>query len=296
VGEVYSIGSRREVVRVRVVVGIKWVPNTQAVRFDPETGTLIRRGVPSIVNPHDLPAVEFSLRLRDEVGGEVIVIAMAPPPASKGLEFVLGMGVDRAILITDRVYAGADTLATSYVIARAIQKINAEIGDVDLVVFGQETIDSSTAHIPAQVASWLELPYIYYVKEATVVGNGRVRVVRELENYLEEYELELPAVLGVAIRALKPRPVSLSMKLRTKFEKRLITWTNNDLKLDPRCTGLKGSPTIVAKTIDMPEVPRRREVFKARDAREAAKWIVAKMLADEKTRELLYRSLWGKRG
>jgi electron transfer flavoprotein beta subunit len=281
---------------VRIVVGIKWVPNTQAVRFDPETGTLIRKGVPSIVNPHDLPAVELSLRLRDVVGGEVIAISMAPPPAAKGLELVLGMGVDRAILVTDRVYAGADTLATSYVLAKAIQKIDSEIGKVDLIVFGQETIDSTTAHIPAQVASWLELPYVYYVKEATVVDGGRVRVVRELEEYLEEYELELPAVLGVAVRAFKPRPVTLSMKLRSKIEKRLIVWTNNDLKLDPRCTGLRGSPTIVAKTIDMPEVPRRKEVFKPRDAREAARWIVAKMLEDDKLRELLYRSLWGVRG
>ncbi len=280
---------------MRIVVGIKWVPNTQAVRFDPETGTLIRRGVPSIVNPHDLPAVELSLRLRDETGGEVIAISMAPPPASKGLEYVLGMGVDRAILITDRVYAGADTLATSYVLAKAIKKIDAEIGKVDLVVFGQETIDSSTAHIPAQVASWLELPYVYYVKDASIAGNGRLRVLRELEAYLEEYELELPAVLGVAIRALKPRPVTLSMKLRAKVEGRLMIWSNNDLKLDPRCVGLKGSPTIVAKTVDMPEVPRRKEIFKPRDAREAARWIVAKMLEDEKLRELLYKSLWGAR-
>jgi len=281
------------VIPIRIVVGIKWVPNTQAVRFDPETGTLIRKGIPSIVNPHDLPAVELSLRLRDEVGGEVIAISMAPPPAIKGLELVLGMGVNKAILVTDRAYAGADTLATSYVLAKAIQKIDAEIGKVDLIVFGQETIDSSTAHIPAQVASWLGIPYIYYVREVTVVDDSRVRVLRELENYLEEYELELPAVLGVAIKAFKPRPISFSMKLRAKLEKRLITWSNNDLKLDPRCTGLKGSPTIVAKTIDMPEVPRRKEVFKPRDAREAARWIIARMLEDEKLRELLYKSLWG---
>lgn len=278
---------------MRIVVGIKWVPNTQAVRFDPETGTLIRRGVPSIVNPHDLPAVELSLRLRDEVGGEVIAMSMAPPPAAKGLELVLGMGVDRAILITDRVYAGADTLATSYVLAKAIERIESVFGKVDLIVFGQETIDSSTAHIPAQVASWLGLPYVYYVKGVSIIDKDRVRVVRELESYIEEYELELPAVLGVAMRALKPRPVSLSMKLRARLEKRLIIWSNNDLKLDTRCVGLRGSPTIVAKTIDMPEVPRRKEVFKARDAREAARWLVAKMLEDDKLRELIKKRLWG---
>ena len=280
---------------MRIVVGIKWVPNTQAVRFDPETGTLIRKGVPSIVNPHDLPAVELSLRLRDRVGGEVIAISMAPPPAAKGLELVLGMGVDKAILVTDRVFAGADTLATSYVLAKTIEKINVEIGKVDLIVFGQETIDSSTAHIPAQVASWLELPYVYYVKEATITGDGKLRVTRELEDYIEEYELDLPAVIAVAMRSFKPRPVSLSMKLRAKLEKRLMVWSNNDLRLDPRCVGLKGSPTIVAKTIDMPEVPRRKEIFKARDPREAARWIIAKMLEDEKLRDVLIKSLWGDR-
>ncbi|MEM1685295.1 MAG: electron transfer flavoprotein subunit beta/FixA family protein [Acidilobaceae archaeon] len=278
---------------MRIIVGIKWVPNTQAVRFDPETGTLIRRGVPSIVNPHDLPAIELALRLRDSAGGEVIAISMAPPPAVKGLELALGMGVDLAILVTDRVYAGADTLATSYVLSHTIRKIEREYGSVDLVIFGQETIDSSTAHIPAQVASWLEWPYIYYVREARILDNKVVRVVRELEEYIEEYELETPAVLGVAMRSLKPRHVSLSNKIRARFEKKLIIWSNSDLKLDTRCVGLKGSPTIVAKTIDMPEVPRRKEVYKPRDARDAARWIISRMLEDEKLRELLQRTLWG---
>ncbi len=279
---------------MRIVVGIKWVPNTQAVRIDPETGTLIRKGVPSIVNPHDLPAIEAALRLRDTVGGEVIAFAMAPPPAVKGLELALGMGVDRAILITDRVFAGADTWATSYVLGNAIVKIEREYGRVDLAVFGQETIDSSTAHIPGQVASWLNWPYAYYVRDIQVSGDSKIRIVRELEEYVEEYEVELPAVLGIAMRALKPRPVSLYNKLRAKLDKNvIITWSNSDLKLDPRCVGLKGSPTIVAKTIDMPEVPRKKEVYKPRDPRDGAKWIISKIVEDEKLRELLVKKLWG---
>ncbi|MFN4045996.1 MAG: electron transfer flavoprotein subunit beta/FixA family protein [Acidilobaceae archaeon] len=279
---------------MRIVVGIKWVPNTQAVRIDPETGTLIRKGVPSIVNLHDLPAIEMALRLRDAVGGEVIAFAMAPPPAVKGLELALGMGVDRAILITDRVFAGADTLATSYVLANAIGKIEREYGKVDLIVFGQETIDSSTAHIPGQVASWLDWPYVYYVREVQVPGDGKIRVTRELEDYIEEYEVELPAVLGVSMRALKPRPVSLHNKLRAKLNKdTIVVWSNSELNLDPRCVGLKGSPTIVAKTIDMPEVPRKKEVYKPRDPRDAARWIISRMVEDEKLRELLVKKLWG---
>jgi len=277
---------------MRIIVGIKWVPNTQAVRFDPKTGTLIRTGVPAIVNPHDLPAAELALRLRDEYGGEVIVMTMAPPPALQGLEHILGMGADKAILITDRAFAGADTLATSYVLAQGIRRVEREMGRVDLAVFGQETIDSSTAHIGAQVASWLGWPYIYYVRRATMV-NGVLRVERQLENAVEEFELNMPAVISVAMRSLKPRPVRLSYKIRAKTEKPIITWTNKDLGLDPRCIGLKGSPTIVSKVTYLPEVPRRKIVYKPRDPRDAARWILAQLFMDEKTSEALHKALWG---
>ncbi len=277
---------------MRIVVGIKWVPNTQAVRFDPKTGTLIRTGVPAIVNPHDLPAAELALRLRDRYGGEVIVMSMAPPPAVQGLEHILGMGADRAVLLTDRAFAGADTLATSYVLAQGIRKIEEEWGRVDLAVFGQETIDSSTAHIGAQVASWLGWPYIYYVKNAEM-ADGRLRVVRQLENAVEEFELSLPAVVSVAMKALKARPVRLSYKLRAKIEKPITIWTNKDLGLDPRCVGLKGSPTIVSKVTYLPEVPRKKIVYKPRDPRDGARWLLAQLFSDEKTREALYKALWG---
>jgi len=277
---------------VRIVVGIKWVPNTQAVRFDPKTGTLIREGVPSIVNPHDLQAVELALKLKEESGGEVIAVSMAPPAAAKGLEHVLGMGVDRAILITDRVFAGADTLATSYVLAAGIKKISEEMGPVDLAIFGQETIDSSTAHIPAQTASWLGWPYIYYVRRARIL-NGKLWVERYLEDRVEEYELELPAVVSVAMKTFKPRHVRLSYKLRAKTEDRLVVWTNKDMGLDTRCIGLRGSPTIVAKITWTPEVPRKKVVYKPRDSEDAARWILKVLLEDDRTSKLVRRILGG---
>ena len=280
---------------MRIVVGIKWVPNTQAVRFDPKTGTLIRQGVPSIVNPHDLQAVELALRLKSEVGGEVIAISMAPPHAMQGLEHVIGMGVDRAVLVTDRAFAGADTLATSYVLAKAILKIDREIGKVDLVVFGQETIDSSTAHIGAQVASWLSWPYIYYVRRARV-KDGVLWVERVLEDAVEEYEITLPAVISVAVKTFKPRPVSLMNKLRAKTLKPVIVWSNKDLKLDPRCVGLRGSPTIVAKVTYLPEVPRKKKIIKADDPREAAKWIIKSLLEDEVASRVIAKALLGDSG
>jgi len=277
---------------VRIVVGMKWVPGTQSVRIDPKTGTLIREGVPSIVNPHDLPAVELALRLRDRYGGEVIAVSMSPPPAVKGLEYLVGMGVDRAILLTDRVYAGADTLATSYVLANAIRKIDREIGKVDLAIFGQETTDSSTAHMGAQTASWLEWPYIYYVRDAWLADDGKLHVERILEDAIEEWELELPAIISVAMRSIKPRPVSLYNKVRFKTRPdTLITWTNKELGLDTRCTGLKGSPTIVAKTVDVPEVPRKKVVYTPKDGDDAARWIIEALLKDEKASKALIKAL-----
>ncbi|ESQ20925.1 MAG: Electron transfer flavoprotein, beta subunit [uncultured Acidilobus sp. CIS] len=277
---------------MRIVVGTKWVPGTQSVRIDPKTGTLIREGVPSIVNPHDLPAVELALMLRDRYGGEVIAVSMSPPPAVKGLEYLVGMGVDRAILLTDRVYAGADTLATSYVLANAIRKIDREIGKVDLAIFGQETTDSSTAHIGAQTASWLEWPYIYYVRNAWLAEDGKLHVERILEDAIEEWELELPAIISVAMKSIKPRPVSLYNKIRFKTRPdTLITWTNKELGLDTRCTGLKGSPTIVSKTVDVPEVPRKKVVYTPKDGDDAARWIIEALLKDEKASKALIKAL-----
>ena len=259
---------------LRMVVGIKWVPNTQAVRFDPKTGTLIREGVPSIVNPHDLDAVELALKVKEKYGGKVIAVSMAPPAAVKGLEHVIGMGVDEAVLVSDRVFAGADTLATSYVLAKAIERL----GDVDLIFFGQETIDSSTAHVPAQVASWLDLPYIYYVDSVEEVDlqARKVRVRRRLEDRLEWYEVDMPAVIAVAMHSNPPRPVRLSNKLRARMENPIQTWSNQVLQLDKRCIGLPGSPTIVSKVTWMPEVPRKRQVFRG-DPREAVKWLIEKL-------------------
>lgn len=130
---------------LNIVVGVKWVPNTTIVNIDPATGTLIRDGVPSIINPHDPNSIELAVRLKEKYGGAVTALTMAPPPAKSGLEFLVGMGVDRGVLNTDRLLAAADTFATSYVLAHAVERLS----PVDLVVFGQETIDSSTSHIGA---------------------------------------------------------------------------------------------------------------------------------------------------
>ena len=259
---------------LNIIVGIKYVPNTTNVNIDPKTGTLVREGVPSVVNPHDLVAVEFALELRDRYGGKVIAISMAPPQARAGLEHVIGMGVDEAILISDRVFAGADTLATSYVLAKAIEKI----GEYDLVIMGHETIDSSTAHIGAQVASWLKLPYIYYVTELDY-RDGSFYVTRELEDRIERYRLSKPALIAIKMYSRVPRHVKLTNKLRAVMDSPIKVWSNQVLGLDPNCIGLRGSPTIVSKVEFTPKIPRKNIVFEG-DLRESVKNLV-KALIDE---------------
>jgi len=260
---------------LNIVVAVKWVPNTQVVNIDPKTGTLIREGIPSIINPHDLNAVELALQLKERYGGTVTAISMAPTSARAGLEFIIGMGVDRAILVTDRVFAGADTLATSYTLSKAIERLK----PFDILVFGQETIDSSTAHIGAQTASWLRIPYIYYVTDVEYL-NGVVKVKRKLEKRIEVYELPIPCLLVVAMKSNEPRSVKLSYKLKAKMENCIEIWTNNELGLTRECIGLRGSPTRVEKSIATPSVPRKKQKFDGQDVKTAVKWLVDKLVEE----------------
>lgn len=261
-----------------IIVGIKWVPNTTAVNIDPKTGTLLREGIPSIVNPHDLTAVEMALKLKDKYGGLVTAISMAPPSAISGLEHVIGMGVDKAILASDRVFAGADTLATSYVLSKVIEKI----GEYDLVIMGHETIDSSTAHIGAQVASWLKLPYIYYAVDIRYNENEKnIIVKRILEDAYEIYKMKLPAVVSIAMHTFEPRRIKVSNKLRAKLERTIEIWSSKDLDIDINCVGLKGSPTVVSAIDFVSKVPRKNIIFNGRDPGEAAKWLIEKLLEED---------------
>jgi len=258
-----------------IVVCIKWVPNTTTVNIDQKTGTLIRSGVPSVINPHDMHALEMALALRDKFGGSVTAITMGPPSARLGLEHAVGMGCDKAVLVTDLAYAGADTLATSYTLAKAISRLR-----FDLIVVGQETVDSSTAHVGAQLASWLHIPYLYYVVDAKYLGDGKMWVKRILEDAYEEYELTLPALLAAAMHITKPRRVKLSYKMRCKEEGVIEVWSNKTLGLDVNCVGLRGSPTIVKKTSFVAEVPRKKIVCQVRDVDQAAEWLIKRLVED----------------
>jgi electron transfer flavoprotein beta subunit len=155
-----------------VAVCIKQVPDARDVRIDPETCTLVRQGVASIVNPHDWYAVEAALRFRDEHGGRVTVLTMGPPQAEDALREVLGLGVDEALLLSDRAFAGADTWATSLTLARAL----ARMGPVDLVVCGKQAIDGDTAQVGPELAAHLDLPYATYVRRLELLQDWELRV------------------------------------------------------------------------------------------------------------------------
>jgi electron transfer flavoprotein beta subunit len=233
------------------------VPLSSAIKIDPKTGTLVREGVPLTANVWDRDAVEFALKLRDRYGGEVIALSMAPPSGIPALESLIGMGVDRAILASDRAFAGADTWATAHVLAKTIEKF---IPDYDLIVAGEETIDSTTAHIGAQTASWLGVPYVYYVYDAEI--KGRTIIVRrflEDEGVDEVYEVEMPAVVSVLKGSQVPREIRLSRKLDARERIQIIS--NKELGLDPECVGLRGSPTVVAGMAPAVYPPRKKVVL-----------------------------------
>ncbi|MDP8023864.1 MAG: electron transfer flavoprotein subunit beta/FixA family protein [Nitrososphaeria archaeon] len=258
---------------LEIILLFKYVPNTTTVNVDPNTGTLIREGVPSVVNPHDLVAAEFALRLKEKYGGRIRAMIMAPPSATKGIEYLVGMGVDEGILLTDRAYGGADTLATSYVISQAIKKV---VDHYDLIVAGQETLDSSTAHIGAQVSSWLGIPYVYYVTEAEL-QDGHMILTRQLETYVEKYRVKLPALISVLMHTLQPRDVTLKNKMKAVTQKPVKVYTNNELQLNTLCTGLKGSPTIVAKTEFIGKIPRKMQVIQGKTPEEMVSWLISKL-------------------
>ncbi|MEZ0318610.1 MAG: electron transfer flavoprotein subunit beta/FixA family protein [Pyrobaculum sp.] len=233
------------------------VPLSSAIKIDPKTGTLVREGVPLTTNIWDRDAVEFALRLKDKYGGEVIALSMAPPSGIPALESLIGMGVDRAILASDKAFAGADTWATAHVLAKTIEKY---VPDYNLVVAGEETIDSTTAHVGAQTASWLGVPYVYYVYDAEV--KGRTLVVRrflEDEGVDEVYEVEMPAVISVIKGSQVPHEVRLSRKLVAREFIQVVS--NNDLKLETECVGLRGSPTVVANMALATYPPRKKVVI-----------------------------------
>ena len=231
---------------MNIIVCIKQVPDTNDVKIDPKTNTLIREGVKSIINPFDENAIEEALRLRDAHGGKVTVVCMGPSQAMDALRSAIAMGADEAVLISDRAFAGADTWATSYTLSKAIKKV----GEFDLVLFGKQAIDGDTAQVGPGVAEFLDIPQITFAIKIEAEGDI-VRVKRQLEESSEICETKMPAAVTVIKQINEPRLASLKGQMRSK--KAVIPlWTAHDIGAEEENIGLKGSPTQVVKIFTPP--------------------------------------------
>ena len=228
---------------MNIVVCIKQVPDTTDVRIDPKTGTLVREGVPSIINPDDRHAVEEGLRIRERFGGRVVVLSMGPPQAMDALMVCRAMGADHCYLISDRAFAGADTLATSYALAKAVQAT----GPWDIVLCGRQAIDGDTAQIGPQMAEALGVPQVTYCTEIEINGM-KVEAKRALEDGYEIIQTELPALFTVIKDINKTMYPSLEAKVSVCNRCDVTTWNAEDIGTSPKMIGLNGSPTQVART------------------------------------------------
>ena len=227
---------------MNIVVCLKQVPDTTAVKIDPKTGTLIRDGVPSIINPEDKHALEAALTLKDNVGGKVTVVSMGPPQAQNALREALCMGADEAILITDRAFAGADTLATSKNLAGAIRRL-----EYDVVFAGRQAIDGDTAQVGPEIAEHLNIPQVTYVQGVKVEDDGLL-VNRALEDGYELIKVNGPVLLTAIKELNEPRYMNVRYIFDTANTEIKI-WSAADLEVNKEELGLKGSPTKVKKSM-----------------------------------------------
>lgn len=233
---------------MRTVVCVKQVPDTTEVKVNPETGTLVRAGVPSILNPYDHYAVEKALELKKKHGGEVTVVTMGPPQARAVLQLALALGADRAVLLSDRLFAGSDTWATSYALARAIRKL----GKYDLVLCGQQAIDGDTAQVGPGVAQSLHIPQITFC-DWVEVDKRTLRAQRHIDDGTEVVETRLPALASMTMpHDFKPRHPSFTAVAQA-LGKVLETWSAADINAEPEKVGLKGSPTQVDRVYAPPQ-------------------------------------------
>ncbi|RKY30681.1 MAG: electron transfer flavoprotein subunit beta [Candidatus Omnitrophota bacterium] len=256
---------------MNIVVCIKQVPETTEVKINPETNTLIREGVKSIINPFDMYAIEEGVRLKEKLGGSTIVITMGPPQAEAALREAISIGMDEGILISDRNFAGSDTWATSYTLAQAIKKISQARGRIDLVICGKQASDGDTAQVGPGISVHLDIPQVTFVKKIEEINEKRARVERMTEEGYEIIETPLPVLFTVVKEINEPRLPSLKGMMRAKSAK-ITNWTAKDIEADAGSIGLSGSPTNVVKIFTPP--PRTGGQILEGDALEVARKIV----------------------
>ena len=229
---------------MKIIVCLKRVPNTNQITVDPVTNTLKRDGVPSIINPDDKVALEAALQLKDRYGATVTALTMGAPEARKSLGEALAMGVDRAVLLTDRVFAGSDTLATSKALTAAIRKI-----DYDLIITGRQTIDGDTAQVGPQIAAHLNIPQITYAAAIDYDPQEKAFTVkRSFEDGYQLLQAKTPLLITVLGNMLKPRYMRVNRIVEFTDSRDVEIWNAGDVVVDTEQLGLKGSPTKVWTT------------------------------------------------
>ena len=257
---------------MEIVVCIKQVPDTTEVKIDPVTNTLIRQGVPSIVNPFDKNALEAALQLKKQYGGTVTVLSMGPEQAKAALKECVAMGADEAILMSDRAFGGSDTLATSNTLAAGIKKL----GKIDMVICGKQAIDGDTAQVGPEIAELLGMTQVTYVAKIEGIEGNTIRVQREHEEGYEVIDAQMPVLLTVVKSLNEPR--TATVKGVIKANRKVITvWTVGDVEVNASTIGLKGSPTQVRR-IFTPEQRVDGEMIQAGTAQEAAATLASRLV------------------
>jgi electron transfer flavoprotein beta subunit len=233
---------------MKIIVLAKQVPDTNEVKIDPVKGTLIREGVPSILNPDDANAIEEALALKDQYPGTTVdVVSMGPPQATYMLRECLAMGADNAYLLSSRVFGGADTCATSTTLAAGVKKI----GDYDIIFAGRQAIDGDTAQVGPQTAQRLGIPSVTYVQKIREIKDKTIVVERALEDGFEVIEIQKPCVLTAIKELNTPRYMTIS-QIEDAYKKEIAVWDEKALNVDPNDVGLVASPTQVHKSFTPP--------------------------------------------
>lgn len=228
---------------MNIIVCVKQVPETTNVEINKDTNTIIREGNNSIINPFDLYAIEEAIRLREAIGGNVTAISMGIPQVEELLKEVIAIGADSAVLLSDKAFAGADTLATSYTLASGIRKI----GSYDLIICGRQSTDGDTAQVGPSLAEKLEIPHITRVSKIEEVSKDCIRCYRILEDGYEVVEMQLPGLITVVKEINEPRLPSI-FGLRKAMQAEIPIWTAKDINIDENSCGIAGSPTYVVDT------------------------------------------------
>jgi len=240
---------------MKIFVCVKQVPDAKDVRLDPKTNTLAREGVESIMNPYDRHALEEAVAIKEKQGGTVTVVTMGPPQAEAMLREAIACGADEGVLISDRAFAGADTWATSYTLARAVEAL----GGFDLILCGKQAIDGDTAQVGPGLACRLRLPYAACVQKTRQVTAATIEVERMMDDGYDVLRLPLPALLTVVKDINEPRVASLKGKMKAK-KAEIQQFSAADIGADPQCIGLTGSPTQVVRVFS-PEPRGDRRIF-----------------------------------